>query len=632
MRSIYFFSSLVIMLSSRVLAVPVVGLITHDETPQYELDDVVVTGTRAMSLQSSVPMTITVVDKNSLQDRYESSLLNILNEQVAGFFVTQRALTGYGISSGSAGGINIRGVGGANSAQVLVLIDGHPQYAGLMGHPIADAYQIPYVERVEVVRGPASTIYGSNAMGGVINIITEKPLNDVISGSGRVSYGSFNTLESSVNGRFRKGALSGNASLLYNRSDGHRDNMLFDQKQVNIKLGYELSSVFSIWADANITNFISQNPGAILDSLFENEADITRGSASVTLENRFERTKGAVTYFINWGDHTIDDGHKFGEAPLTYTFNSTDIMSGINAYQNTALFSGNLTTVGVDYFHIEGQSWFKHDDGTISAPWRKDLPMVDKYADELGLYVDIRQRVVSNLSLSAGIRFDYHTISGKEWVPQIGAAYTLLNKNQFKLMIGKGFRNPTFKDLYMFGSQNPDLLPERLFNYELSYSGIFLDGRLGFDLNLFYIDGQNIIQTEIVNQNIGEISNNGFESSLSYVINNSLRLKANYSYLNMSTPLIAAPGNMAYFEADWRNKVLRLCLGVRYVSDLYTSVEPGNESREKFFLLNMRASYKIGGNCSFFVRGENILSREYEINKGFPMPKATFFGGVDISF
>lgn len=175
-------------------------------------------------------------------------------------------------------------------------------------------------------------------------------------------------------------------------------------------------------------------------------------------------------------------------------------MSGINAYQNTALFSGNLTTVGVDYFHIEGQSWFKHDDGTISAPWRKDLPMVDKYADELGLYVDIRQRVVSNLSLSAGIRFDYHTISGKEWVPQIGAAYTLLNKNQFKLMIGKGFRNPTFKDLYMFGSQNPDLLPERLFNYELSYSGIFLDGRLGFDLNLFYIDGQNIIQTVMVGQ------------------------------------------------------------------------------------------------------------------------------------
>ncbi|HZK03380.1 MAG TPA: TonB-dependent receptor [Bacteroidaceae bacterium] len=609
----------------------------ENSTEQYLLDDVVVTGTRMISAASAVPMAITIVDKNTLLDRYESSLMNILNEHVAGVFVTQRALTGYGISTGSAGGINIRGVGGTNSAQVLVLIDGHPQYAGLMGHPIADSYQTPYVQRVEVVRGPASTIYGSNAMGGVINIITERPQEDATSGRGRVLYGSFNTLESSISYRFKRGLFSGDASLLYNKTDGHRDNMLFDQKQGFIKLGYELSANVLISADANITNFKSQNPGALLDSLLDNQADITRGSASLTVDNEFERTKGAITYFINWGDHSINDGHKMGEAPLTYTFHSTDILSGINAFQNSNLFTGNITTVGFDYFHIEGQSWFKHDDGTISAPWNKALPKVEKSADEFGVYIDLRQRVLNNLSLSAGIRLDYHTITGKEWIPQIGAAYTLLNENEFKFMIGKGFRNPTFKDLYMFGSQNPDLLPESLINYELSYSRKFIDGRLNFDINLFYIDGENIIQTLLVNGrrlnvNTGRIKNRGVESSLFYIVNKDLRFKANYSYLNMSNPIVAAPGNMAYLEADWRHNALRICSGIRYVSDLYTSVVPGDVSKESFLLLNLRATYRVNAKCSFFVRGENLLSQEYEINKGFNMPKASIAGGIDILF
>ena len=70
--------------------------------------------------------------------------------------------------------MNVRGIGGAPTAGVLVLIDGNPQYMGLMGHPLADSYQSLMAEKVEVIRGPSSMLYGSNAMGGVINIITKK--------------------------------------------------------------------------------------------------------------------------------------------------------------------------------------------------------------------------------------------------------------------------------------------------------------------------------------------------------------------------------------------------------------------------------------------------------------------------
>ena len=92
---------------------------------------------------------------------------------------------GYGVSTGGSGQMSMRGIGGPAQAGLpttglLVLIDGHPQYMGLMGHPIADAYQSMLVERVEVVRGPASVLYGSNAMGGVVNIVTRHMAQDGI--------------------------------------------------------------------------------------------------------------------------------------------------------------------------------------------------------------------------------------------------------------------------------------------------------------------------------------------------------------------------------------------------------------------------------------------------------------------
>ena len=138
----------------------------------YEIDDVVVTGTRNETDIRHLPMTISVVNRETIGQRSEPSLLPTLTEQVPGLFTTSRGVMGYGVSNGAAGGISLRGIGGSPTTGLLVLIDGHPQYMGLMGHPIADAYQSMLAEKVEVVRGPASVLYGSNAMGGVINIVT----------------------------------------------------------------------------------------------------------------------------------------------------------------------------------------------------------------------------------------------------------------------------------------------------------------------------------------------------------------------------------------------------------------------------------------------------------------------------
>ena len=128
------------------------------------LSQVVVTGTRNKTDIRHLPLTVTVLDRPAIEYSYTPSLLPVLTEQVPGFFSTSRGIMGYGVSGGAAGNISVRGLSGG-SGQVMVLIDGHPQYMGMFGHPISDSYQSLMAEQVEVLRGPASVLYGSNAMG-----------------------------------------------------------------------------------------------------------------------------------------------------------------------------------------------------------------------------------------------------------------------------------------------------------------------------------------------------------------------------------------------------------------------------------------------------------------------------------
>ena len=601
----------------------------------YAINEVVVTGTRSETDVRHLPMTVSVVGRPQLEASQQTSVLPVLNSQVPGFFSTSRGVMGYGVATGASGQMSLRGIGGPAQAALpttglLVLIDGHPQYMGLMGHPIADAYQTMMAERVEVLRGPASVLYGSNAMGGVINIVTRKMQEDGIRTNINIGAGSYGSIQTEATNRMRKGRFSSTVTASYNRTDGHRADMAFEQYGGYAKLGYDFTDNWKVWGDVNVTRFNATNPGSVMKPYIDNDQRITRGMTSFALENHYEKTSGALSFFYNWGDHWINDGYQPGGEPLQYRFNSNDQMLGVSWYQSVQLFQGNRLTVGADYFHFGGEAWNQFFDGHRETSANKSL-------NEVAGYVDFRQDIAAWLTLDAGARVDYHSQTGTEFIPQVGLAFHLPENAEIKAMASKGFRNPTIREMYMFPPQNPDLKPEKLWNYELSFSQRLMDNRLSYGLNVFYINGENLIirlpnpnGSGMLNQNSGEIENWGAEANVGYQFNPVWSVMANYSWLHMENPVLASPEHKLYGGVNFRKGRWSASTGIQYVKGLYTDLDAA--TKENFVLWDMQGSFKATNYLSFYVRGENLLAQRYEINAGYPMPKATFMGGVNINF
>ena len=252
--------TLAAILTMMMTAVPSGQMYADNVADSLEIGEVVVTGTRNATDVRHLPMTVTIVDRTTLTAEHQPSVLPTVMREVPGLFITSRAMMGYGVSTGAAGGINLRGITGG-AGQLLVLIDGHPQYQGIYGHPIADSYQTLMAERVEVLRGPTSVLYGSNAMGGVMNIVTRQFKQDGVNTNIQLGAGSYGTIQTEASNQVRSGKFSSTVSVQYNRTDNHRPRMGFEQYGGYLKLGYDFNEHWNAYVDANITHFNASYPG-----------------------------------------------------------------------------------------------------------------------------------------------------------------------------------------------------------------------------------------------------------------------------------------------------------------------------------------------------------------------------------
>ena len=615
-------------LSLILLSIAAAPLARGAESPDSvtALPQVVVTGTRNAVDARLLPSTVTVVNREQIADSHQPSLLPILSADVPGLFVTSRSLFGYAVND-AGGAYSMRGMTG--NGRLMVLVDGHPQYAGIMGHPISDAANSVMAQKVEVVRSPASVVYGSNAMAGVINIVTRQEPSDGAGANFSLSGGSYGTLLNEGFIRVRKGKVGGLISRTWGHSDGHRKNMGFDQNSGYARINYDFARNWSALADINLLHFDAKNPGAVTAPLTDARQDITRGTASMAIDNRYGALNGSVSIFYNWGNHWINDGYAPGADPRAYRFMSRDHTLGVSVYENVPLWTGNVTTFGFDYMNIAGHAWNRYVEGDRAGT---DDNLADKKEDQFAGYIDMRQQI-GHLSINAGVRADHRSSVGTEWVPQGGISWQLPRDIQLKATVAKGFRWPTLREMYMFPPQNPDLKPERLWNYELAYFQAIPTLGLNYGFNLYYINAENLITTvrrqgaTPLNLNTGRKENYGLEAQLSWHINRHWQVGANYSYLiHKYSALVGTPDMKLNLNAAWRSGRWTLTTNVQYINGFHYA----EHKTDSFLLWNATGQFKACEYVDVFTRLDNILAQKYQFEEGYPMPRMTAIFGVNI--
>ncbi len=581
-----------------------------------KLNEVIVTGSKTEISRKIVPLSVSQISKTNIENSGQMNILTALNQFAPGIFITERNILGFGVSTGGSGSISMRGLGSSPNNEVLVLIDGHPQYQGLFGHPLADAYVSSDVEKVEIIHGPASILYGSNAMAGVINIITKKQKTDGMSATLGSSYGSFNTQKYYGTFGFKDKKFNAFASANYSHTDGIREKTDFNIGNGYLKLGYDIDEHLSVTADVDLAKYIGNDSNMIhVPALFG--IDITRGKAAVSFDNKYKNSEGSLKIFHNFGEHTLTNG-----------FHSTDFNSGLMLYQSFRLFEGNLLTVGTDIKNYGGQA--------NQGVHRDTLLQVT----EAGFYIYTQQKLLEKLTLTAGLRSEFHPVYPAELIPTLGANYNLNHNSTLKASFSKGFRSPTLMELYLY-APNPTLKPEKMYNYEIGWMQSLMNNKLNLEVNAYYINAENLIQVVggpiPTRQNTGSVTNYGLEFSGKYAVMKNLFVHANYSYLHTSTPIIAAPRNQANVSVNYKYKIWNFNLSSQYVEQLYTfihikPIDPPTKTIPSYLLLNARIAAQPLKNLEVFVMGNNLLNQQYEINDGYPMPGINVLGGVKLTF
>jgi len=584
------------------------------------LDEAVVTGTRFKLSQGKLPMSISIINLSYIEGLDKLNVLPLLNNSVPGLFVNNRNILGYGVGSLSTGQISIRGIGESPNSSVLILVDGQPQFMGIFGHPINDSYLKTNIERVEVIRGPASLLYGSNAFGGAINFITRSSVNEGWYLNSSLAYGSYNTSIASGSAGYKNDNFNIIASISDTKTDGHREDAddSFKSSSVYSKISYSINQNYNLGFDGNITDSKFYEPGPETSPQRNQFYKYLRGRGALSFTNDFKTTEGAVKIFYNYGNHSFYDG-----------WHSHDDMRGLTAYQSIKFYDENILTAGFDYKNYGGKGKNDNTPPFDAVGLNKDLSI-----DETAAYGILQLTFIKNLYLSSGLRFTNNSVYGNDYTPQFGFSYRFDDETVIKGNAGKAFRGPTIADLFLFPVSNESLEPERLWSYEVGISRLFIDHMIRSELTLFYLDAENIIQTVPVGQgmqkvNSGSFNNKGIELMISMLKQHSLSAQLNYSYIHTSVKLPYAPEHKINLHLAYDFNIFTIASDIQRIYNLYTS---GDLTKQNYTLLSLSVDAGITNWLTLFVKGDNLTDKKYYTDEGYPAVGISMLGGIKLNY
>ena len=588
-------------------------------------ENVVVSASLAPETEPAVSSSVTVITRQQIEQSGKTDVLELLR-QVPGVDVVQ---------SGDAGKVASVFLRGTNSTQTLVLIDGvrvnSPYFAGYD----FSALSTQDVERIEIVRGPYSALYGSDAIGGVISILRRAPSAEP---SGRAT-------AAAGNRAFHEETLfatagTGPVALSVSGRDAH------DGGEPQDVAGTRVDN--DGWRDRNASAAVDWNaaPGF---------------RAGLRVERMFARSEIP-------SDAGQPTPRRFTDfAQTTWTLPVRAALSEQNALSG-ALYDVALHPTAVDpddtsgFFQSETRartrgarvvdSWKASDGNTLSAVASYERSTVDsggafgtlianRRISTWGAGVDDQIAFFGGrLHVVAGVRFDRHSAFGSSTSPRVSAVWNAGPADAIRASWGTAFRAPSIGELYYPFFGNPDLSPERSRSFEIGLT--HSAGRARFDVAAFRNDIRDLIQYDPVRQtngNVGRARTEGIEASASAPIVSSLRGAVSYTFLravdeNGGAPLARRPRHrgsldLAWSSARWNASATLLFTGRR--PDVQAVFPYGATEDPSYLRLDLHAEYRFG-HVAPFVNVENAADRRYEEASGFPARRRRLSAGLAASF
>lgn len=531
-------------------------------------EDVVVTATRAPQDSSSVPASVTVISREDIVNSTARNVDDLLRN-TRGVSVLQPTGMGYGLPSQ----INIRGVPGQNS--VLLLVDGMPLNEAGSGFVNINEVPLADIKQVEIVRGAFSALYGADAFGGVINIITRNP-EDVPASSASVEVGNEGYTRVSA----QTSAGSSAKGVVISVQKRSIDNYLAQDKQVLSYwdwatmqyIDYTKSAENYDYTDEHVsikaTLDVGENAHLVLhgryfgselgygkasfapvypleeDSIMKNHSILAGASLEVELTGK---TSAEFRSFCRnqdrllWG---LDYSHQDQALNIpVYVRSYSETVNDdwrVDAVVRTMVNDGHVFSIGADYYQNNYDFSPVRENSTGLA-----LPSSSGKEGDIfnaGVFLQEEIRILSDINIVAGARVDSHSEFNEAVSPKIGVLYSAAEATAFRASVGRAYRAPTAIELFqpavMFGTttfeSNPDLDPEYIMSADLGVDQTFSDGVVSH-IDIFYNDMEDLISKQIsgsslVYQNVDKAWSAGVELGIECRINDRLNIFASYVY------------------------------------------------------------------------------------------------------
>ena len=618
-----------------------------------QLKEIVVTATRVEENPLDVPQNVTIINEKQIEQSGSKNISDLLNKQ-AGLQISD-----YG-PEGAQKTVSVRG---STSAQVLVLVDGVRMNNSQSGGVDLSLIPLDSIERIEIVRGGNSSIYGADAVGGVINIITKKNGNRNLSieikngsylpkkyvknyGSDKKEYSAdpldlVDTQKVSIQYSGKISKLNINTTGAFTKANNQfifKDSNYEDRKRINANLSegnfYIGTNLPTMNGYINSTNSFIYSKKGVPGSLSYVLTDAEQENINFLSSLNYNTNK----FFSN--NLTLDIKASFKYSQLKYTDPpSTNSLHKLYA----ANFDTTQEMLYFDNFYLIYGINLEYD--SINS---NEIESKNRLFS--GVFLESPINLTESFVLQPSVRLDYYSDFGGSLNFKIGIVKNLNNTTSLKSSISKSFRAPTFNDLYWpessFVAGNPDLKPET--GYSIDFGISKRDENINYDAFAFTRYIKNVILWQPGDDgkwrpsNYGEALYPGFEGNLNLYFLKYYNFTVNYTYLytfvlsgsytlkdNKRLPYIPVHKLNAGFNGNWGKNLIGFdfnYMSLRYTKTSNVGYMPSH------FVLNAHYKHKFNNNMTLNIDIHNLFNEQYQMEDGYPMPGTYIETGIKYKF